>query len=158
MRKVGFIGWRGMVGSVLMDRFKTENDFDHFQTYFFSTSQTGSIAPVVPNGFSELLNAYDLEKLRAMDIILTCQGGDYTEKIHASLRGTGFQGIWIDAASTLRLKENAMIILDPINRDKIDSSLNLGIKDFIGGNCTVSLMLLGLHGLFREDLVEWVSS
>lgn len=158
MKKVGFIGWRGMVGSVLMERMTQENDFVRMESFFFSTSQSGEGAPQVANGHDKLLNAMDLKELSKMDILLSCQGGDYTSDIFPKLRGEGWKGIWIDAASTLRMKEDSIIILDPVNRDFIADSLNRGVKNYIGGNCTVSLLLIALHGLFKENLVEWVSS
>jgi len=155
MRQVGFIGWRGMVGSVLMARMSEENDFDGtFQPVYFSTSQIGGLGP---DG-GALQDAFDLEALRAMDIVVTCQGGDYTGEIHPRLRASGWQGLWIDAASTLRMKDDAVIVLDPVNRKVIDEALNKGVKDYIGGNCTVSLMLMGLGGLFEQGWVEWLSS
>jgi aspartate-semialdehyde dehydrogenase len=158
LKKLGIIGQRGMVGSVLMQRMLEENDFAHFETYFFSTSQTGESAPKVLNGHGTLLDAQDVKVLSDMDILLSCQGGDYTKEIHPKLRGAGWPGLWIDAASTLRMQENAVIILDPINGDQIENALNAGVKDYVGGNCTVSLMLLGLGGLFKEGLVEWMTS
>lgn len=155
MRQVGFIGWRGMVGSVLMARMAEEQDFDGtFQPVYFSTSQIGGLGP---DG-GALQDAFDLEALRAMDIVVTCQGGDYTGEIHPRLRASGWQGLWIDAASTLRMKDDAVIVLDPVNRKVIDEALNKGVKDYIGGNCTVSLMLMGLGGLFEQGWVEWLSS
>ncbi len=158
MKKVGFIGWRGMVGSVLMERMALEKDFGQMESYFFSTSQPGQAAPLVTNGHDKLSNAMDFKELSRMDILLSCQGGDYTNEVFPTLRKEGWKGIWIDAASALRMKEDAVIILDPVNRGFIDDSLKKGIKNFIGGNCTVSLLLIALHGLFKEDLIEWVSS
>ncbi len=159
MKKVGFIGWRGMVGSVLMERLQAEDNFKAFESYFFSTSQVGEVAPALgTHGHSKLLDAYDIDSLLEMDILVSCQGGDYTKKIHGSLREKDFTGYWIDAASTLRMEDSAIIILDPINDKQIDLALNQGIRDFVGGNCTVSLMLLALHGLFEENLIEWISS
>lgn len=158
MKKVGFVGWRGMVGSVLMDRMKLENDFSRMESYFFSTSQSGELAPLFPHSYPKVLNAKDLNELKKMDIILSCQGGDYTTEIYSPLRALGWRGHWIDAASTLRMKSDSVIVLDPVNREFIQQSLEKGAKDFIGGNCTVSLMLIALHGLFRENLIEWVSS
>jgi aspartate-semialdehyde dehydrogenase len=159
MKKVGIVGQRGMVGSVLMERMHAENDFSHFQSYFFSTSQAGTSAPKCKNLAEEkLLDAHNISELKKMDIILTCQGGDYTNDIFPKLRNEGWKGFWIDAASALRMKDHATIVLDPLNLDLIKSSLKNGTKDYIGGNCTVSLMLLGLHGLFKNDLVEWISS
>ena len=157
MKKLGMIGWRGMVGSVLMQRMQEENDFSLVEPVFFTTSQAGLPAPDVGQGASTLLDATDIEALSAMDVIITCQGGDYTKDVYPRLRESGWQGYWIDAASALRMKDDAVIILDPVNRHVIDDALAKGVKDFIGGNCTVSLMLLALGGLFAEDLVEWVS-
>ena len=156
--KTGIIGWRGMVGSVLMERMLAENDFDGIDPVFFSTSQAGQAAPDIGRGASALLDAHDLEALRQMDVILTCQGGDYTGEVHGKLRAAGWNGYWIDAASSLRMSSDAVIILDPVNRPVIDRALAEGKKDFIGGNCTVSLMLMAIGGLFKAGLVEWVSS
>ncbi|MDK2856977.1 MAG: aspartate-semialdehyde dehydrogenase [Verrucomicrobiota bacterium] len=156
--KTGLIGWRGMVGSVLMERMQAENDFDAIEPLFFSTSQAGQTAPDVGKGESVLLDAYDLEALAGTDVIVTCQGGSYTDEIHGKLRACGWNGYWIDAASTLRMAEQATIILDPVNRSVIDKALADGKKDFIGGNCTVSLMLMAIGGLFKAGLVEWISS
>ncbi len=156
--KTGIVGWRGMVGSVLMQRMGAERDFDHVEPVFFSTSQAGGAAPDVGRGAGRLLDANDLEALAACDVIVTCQGGDYTNAIHPQLRAAGWQGYWIDAASALRMKDDALIILDPVNRDVIDAGLRAGIRDYIGGNCTVSLMLMALGGLLREGLVEWITS
>ncbi|TYO98898.1 aspartate-semialdehyde dehydrogenase [Geothermobacter ehrlichii] len=152
---VGFIGWRGMVGSVLMQRMQEENDFAGINPVFFSTSQVGQEAPF---DAGKLLDAKDVDELKKLDVIVTCQGGDYTKEIHPRLRAAGWNGYWIDAASALRMEENAVIILDPVNRDVIDAALSAGQKDFIGGNCTVSLMLMALGGLFRAGLVEWLTS
>src|SRR5512146_389203 len=154
--KVGLIGWRGMVGSVLLQRMQEENDFSlGFEPVFFSTSQAGQPAPM---NAGTLKDASDIAELKKLDVIITCQGGDYTKAVHPELRKQGWQGYWIDAASTLRMENNAVIILDPVNRNVIDSALARGEKDFIGGNCTVSLMLMALGGLFRAGLVEWLSS
>jgi aspartate-semialdehyde dehydrogenase len=153
--KVGIVGWRGMVGSVLMQRMQEENDFAGIEPVFFSTSQAGQDAPL---GAGKLINADDLGALKQLDVILTCQGGDYTKAVHPELRKQGWQGYWIDAASTLRMEKDAVIILDPVNRNVIDQALRNGQKDFIGGNCTVSLMLMALGGLFRANLVEWIST
>ncbi len=158
MRKVGFVGWRGMVGSVLMDRMAAEGDFRGFEARFFSTSQVGAPGPDVGLSAAPLADAHDLKALAALDVIVSCQGGDYTEAVYGELRKAGWQGYWIDAASTLRMKDHAIIVLDPVNRDVIDAGLARGVKDYIGGNCTVSLMLMALGGLFRENLVEWLSS
>jgi aspartate-semialdehyde dehydrogenase len=153
--KVGIVGWRGMVGSVLLQRMVEENDFAGIEPVFFSTSQTGQAAPL---NAGTLKNASDIAELKKLDVIITCQGGDYTKAMHPELRKQGWNGYWIDAASTLRMEDNAVIILDPVNRNVIDAALAKGQKDFIGGNCTVSLMLMGLGGLFRAGLIEWVSS
>lgn len=159
MQKLGMVGWRGMVGSVLVDRMLCENDFDFVESYFFTTSQAGQSAPAVKNlGSNVLLDAYDLDALMGMDIIITCQGGDYTQKVYQALMDKGFKGYWIDAASSLRMADNAVIILDPVNRAVIDTALDKGLKTFVGGNCTVSLMLMALAGLFKENLIEWISS
>lgn len=154
--KVGIVGWRGMVGSVLLQRMVEEGDFSiGIELVFFSTSQAGQPAPM---NAGTLKKAEDIDELKKLDIIITCQGGDYTKAIHPELRKQGWNGYWIDAASTLRMEDNAVIILDPVNRNVIDKALAKGQKDFIGGNCTVSLMLMALGGLFRAGLVEWLSS
>jgi len=153
--KVGLIGWRGMVGSVLLQRMQEENDFAGIEPVFFSTSQAGAPAPM---NAGTLKDASDISELKKLDVILTCQGGDYTKAIHPELRKAGWNGYWIDAASTLRMEKDAVIILDPVNRNVIDKALKDGLKDFIGGNCTVSLMLMALGGLFRAGLVEWLTS
>lgn len=159
MLKLGLVGWRGMVGSVLMDRMATEGDFKLCENYFFTTSQAGQAAPKYENLKSDvLLDAYNIDALMAMDVIITCQGGDYTNKVYPQLMQAGFKGYWIDAASSLRMADDAVIILDPVNQDVIDASLNKGIKTYVGGNCTVSLMLMAMAGLFKADLIEWVSS
>jgi aspartate-semialdehyde dehydrogenase len=158
MKKVGFIGWRGMVGSVLMERMTDENDFIHMESYFFSTSQSGEMAPQIKNAHPKLLSAMDSKELAHMDILVSCQGGDYTTEMFPLLRKEGWNGIWIDAASTLRMKDDAVIVLDPVNRSFIQESLHKGMKNFVGGNCTVSLLLIALDGLFKENMVEWVSS
>lgn len=157
MLKVGFVGWRGMVGSVLMERMTAENDFQGFEPVFFTTSQVGQPGPDVSGGSKPLEDAMDLGKLAEMDIIMSCQGGGYTSSVYNNLR-KNWGGYWIDAASTLRMAENSIIALDPVNRAVIDDGLKRGIKDYIGGNCTVSLMLMALGGLFEQDLIEWVSS
>jgi aspartate-semialdehyde dehydrogenase len=159
MNRIGFVGWRGMVGSVLMDRMRAECDFDLVkEPHFFTTSQPGEPGPDVGRGSAPLLNASDLDALRELDVIVTCQGGDYTKDVYPKLRATGWNGYWIDAASSLRMEPGATIVLDPVNRDVIDSALAAGRRDFVGGNCTVSLMLMAIGGLFREGVVEWVSS
>ena len=158
MKKVGFIGWRGMVGSVLMERMKEENDFSKMESYFFSTTKGGDQAPAVANGYPKVLSSIDTKELMNMDILVSCQGGEFTTEMHPALRSAGWKGYWIDAASTLRMKSDSVIILDPVNRHIVQDSISKGMKDFVGGNCTVSLMLIALHGLFKADLVEWVSS
>jgi aspartate-semialdehyde dehydrogenase len=158
MRRVGIVGWRGMVGSVLMERMRAEGDFAEIEPVFFSTSQAGGKAPDIGKPVPALKDAFDIEALAQLDVIISCQGGDYTTEVHPKLRKAGFKGYWIDAASTLRMHERAVIVLDPVNRDVIDAGLQQGLTDFIGGNCTVSLMLMGLAGLFRQGWVEWISS
>ncbi|MEJ4045985.1 aspartate-semialdehyde dehydrogenase [Erwinia sp. SLM-02] len=158
MKTVGLVGWRGMVGSVLMQRMIEERDFDVVRPVFFSTSQHGQAAPEFGGrSAGTLQDAFDIDALSALDIIITCQGGDYTSEVYPKLRAAGWQGYWIDAASTLRMKDDAIIILDPVNHQVIHDGLNNGIKTFVGGNCTVSLMLMSLGGLFANDLVEWAS-
>lgn len=157
MKNVGFIGWRGMVGSVLMQRMIEERDFDGIRPVFFSTSQHGQAAPSFTGQQGTLQDAYDIDALSALDIIITCQGGDYTNEVYPKLRKAGWQGYWIDAASSLRMQDDAIIILDPVNHGVIQQGLDKGIKTFAGGNCTVSLMLMSLGGLFANDLVEWAS-
>jgi len=157
MKKVAFVGWRGMVGSVLMGRMEEERDFDgSFEAHFFSTSQSGGKGPKFSD--APLGDAHDLKALAAMDIIVTCQGGGYTTQVHPELRRAGWRGLWLDAASTLRMEKDAVIVLDPVNRAVIDAGLASGIRDFIGGNCTVSLMLMGLGGLFAQGWVEWMTT
>ncbi len=156
--KIGIVGWRGMVGSVLMQRMGAERDFEHFEPVFFSTSQAGGTAPEVGRRVGPLKDASDIAALAACDAIVTCQGGDYTNAVHPQLRAAGWNGYWIDAASALRMKDDAVIILDPVNRNVIDAALRSGLRDFIGGNCTVSLMMMALGGLFRAGLIEWITS
>lgn len=158
MLNAGFIGWRGMVGSVLMDRMKEEKDFENITSHFFTTSQTGQKGPGYGQGPELLKDAKDLKLLEEMDVIVSCQGGDYTSEIYPKLRQQGWEGYWIDAASTLRMVDESVIVLDPVNRKVIDEALDRGGKTFVGGNCTVSLMLMGLGGLFERGLVEWASS
>ncbi len=155
---VGLVGWRGMVGSVLIDRMVQEKDFDLIEPVFFSTSNAGGKAPAQAKNETTLKDANDIEALKKCDIVLTCQGGDYTKEVYPKLRAAGWNGHWIDAASSLRMADDAVIILDPVNRNVIDSALSQGGKNWIGGNCTVSLMLMGLGGLFQHNLVEWVSA
>ena len=157
-QSVGLVGWRGMVGSVLMQRMRDENDFALFQPVFFSTSNAGGAAPAWADGAGPLQNAYDIDALKKLPVILTAQGGDYTSEVFPKLRAAGWTGIWIDAASTLRMADDAIIVLDPVNRNVIDTALNRGVKNFIGGNCTVSCMLMGLAGLFNKDLIDWMTS
>ena len=156
--KTGIIGWRGMVGSVLIERMQAENDFAHIDPTFFTTSQAGQPAPNLGQNETTLIDANDINALQEMDVILTCQGGSYTESIHPQLRASGWNGYWIDAASTLRMVDNATIILDPVNQPIIDAALANGQKDFIGGNCTVSLMLMAVGALLKAGHVEWISS
>ncbi len=158
MVKAGFIGWRGMVGSVLMDRMREENDFKNFEPVFFSTSQVGDKGPDLNMDIPPLQDAYDIKMLSDNDIIVTCQGSGYTKKVYPRLRDSGWNGYWIDAASALRMEDNSIIVLDPVNMDVIKNSLKAGKKDFIGGNCTVSLMLMAMGGLFKQGLVEWMTS
>ena len=155
---VGIIGWRGMVGSVLVERMLLERDFDVIEPRFFSTSQAGGKSPDIGRNLPTVGDAKSVAELKAADILISCQGSDYTQEIHGKLREAGWKGYWIDAASKLRMDSNAVIILDPVNRKLIDESLKRGLKDFIGGNCTVSLMLMAIQGLYQAGLVEWVSS
>src|SRR5262245_61629164 len=155
---VGLIGWRGMVGSVLVQRMREERDFDAIDPVFFSTSQAGSAGPAIGKRVPPVKNAKDLSELTSMDVLISCQGGDYTSEIYPKLRQAGWPGYWIDAASTLRMADDAVIILDPVNRDVIDRALEQGVKNYIGGNCTVSLMLMAMTGLFRAGLVEWITA
>ncbi|MFL9610627.1 aspartate-semialdehyde dehydrogenase [Methylobacillus sp. Pita2] len=158
MFKVGFVGWRGMVGSVLMQRMMAEGDFKDIEAIFFTTSQTGGAGPAIGRDTPPLKDAKSLAELKAMDIIVSCQGGDYTSDIFPKLRAEGWQGHWIDAASTLRMEKDAVVILDPVNLDVIKQALSAGGRNWIGGNCTVSLMLMALNGLFKADLVEWATA
>ncbi len=158
MKLVGLVGWRGMVGSVLMQRMQQENDFANIEPVFFSTSNSGGKAPAMAKNESTLKDAHDIEALKRCDVILTCQGGDYTNEIFPKLRAAGWNGYWIDAASSLRMKDDAIIVLDPVNLDVIKHALTSGIKNYVGGNCTVSCMLMGLGGLFAHDLVDWMTS
>ena len=158
MKKVGFVGWRGMVGSVLMERMREENDFANIDPVFFTTSQHGQPGPDVGRPVNPLQDAFAIESLAEMDIIISCQGGDYTKKVIGPLRESGWDGYWVDAASSLRMNDDSVIVLDPVNREVIDQAIANGTKNFIGGNCTVSLMLMAIGGLYREGLVEWVSA
>lgn len=155
---IGFVGWRGMVGSVLLDRMRQEGDFEGLSPVFYSTSQVGDAAPDVGVPTPALGDAYDVTSLARHDAIVSCQGGDYTKQVLPQLREQGWQGDWIDAASAKRMDADSLIVLDPVNRDAIDRGIGAGVRNFIGGNCTVSLMLLALHGLFREGHVEWLSA
>jgi aspartate-semialdehyde dehydrogenase len=158
MKKVGFIGWRGMVGSVLLERMRAENDFDAIEASFFTTSNVGGTGPTIGKAVAPLQDANDVQELARHDVLVSCQGGDYTKAIHPKLRAAGWGGYWIDAASALRMDKDAVIILDPVNRPVIDRALAAGVKDYIGGNCTVSLMLMAIDGLLKADLIEWVSA
>ena len=156
MKKVGFVGWRGMVGSVLMDRMRAENDFELIDPVFFTTSNIGGKGP--GESKEPLKDASSIADLKRMDVVVTCQGGDYTNDVFPKLRAGGWDGYWIDAASALRMKSDAVIILDPVNLQVIKDALGRGVKNYIGGNCTVSLMLMALHGLFKEGLIEWMTA
>jgi aspartate-semialdehyde dehydrogenase len=158
VKSVGLVGWRGMVGSVLMQRMQEEGDFAHIEPVFFSTSNAGGKAPVMAKNETTLKDANNIDALKKCDIIITCQGGDYTTEIFPQLRAAGWNGYWIDAASTLRMKDDAIIVLDPVNLNVIKYALKRGVKNYIGGNCTVSCMLMGLGGLFQHDLVDWMTS
>lgn len=156
--RVGLVGWRGMVGSVLMQRMVEERDFDHIEPVFYTTSQVGIPAPNLGKDAGLLQDAFDIQSLLKLDAIITCQGGSYTEKVYPALRQAGWKGYWIDAASTLRMKDDAIITLDPVNFDQIQQGIHAGTNTYVGGNCTVSLMLMGLGGLYKAGLVEWVSA
>ncbi|HZJ95009.1 MAG TPA: aspartate-semialdehyde dehydrogenase [Thiopseudomonas sp.] len=158
MKRVGLIGWRGMVGSVLMQRMLEEQDFDLIDPVFFTTSNVGGQGPAIGKDIPALKDAYDIKELKTLDVILTCQGSDYTEAVYPKLREAGWEGYWIDAASALRMKDHSVIVLDPVNRRGIDHALDAGVKDYVGGNCTVSLMLMALGGLFEAGVVEWMSA
>ncbi|WP_075792696.1 aspartate-semialdehyde dehydrogenase [Massilia putida] len=158
MKLVGLVGWRGMVGSVLMQRMQDEGDFAHIEPVFFTTSNPGGDAPKMAKNETKLKSATDIAELSKCEIIISCQGGDYTTEVFPKLRASGWNGYWIDAASTLRMNDDAVIVLDPVNSDVIKSALSRGVKNFIGGNCTVSCMLMGLGGLFKHDLVDWMTS
>jgi len=158
MLGVGFVGWRGMVGSVLMGRMKEENDFKGFEPLFFSTSDVGGVGPDVGLDIPPLKDAYDTGLLSSLDIVITCQGGDYTKRVYPELRKLGWNGYWIDSSSALRMDDESIIVLDPVNRGVIDSGLSSGVKNYVGGNCTVSLMLMALSGLFAAGYIEWIST
>ncbi len=155
---VGFIGWRGMVGSVLMQRMREMDDFELVSPVFFSSAKPTPKGPDIGRDAPAVQDAHDIEALKRLDVLVSCQGGDYTNEMHPKLRAAGWQGYWIDAASALRMNDEAVIILDPVNRDVIDQALARGLKDYIGGNCTVSLMLMALGGLFKAGLVDWVTA
>lgn len=157
MKTVGLIGWRGMVGSVLMGRMKDERDFDHIDPVFFTTSNPGGKGPDIGKDVPPLKDANSIDELKAMDIIITCQGGDYTKEVYPKLRASGWNGYWIDAASALRMKDEAIIILDPVNKQVIQDGIKHGVKTYVGGNCTVSLMLMAIGGLFDQGLIEWIA-
>ncbi|MTV52753.1 aspartate-semialdehyde dehydrogenase [Pseudoduganella buxea] len=158
MKLVGLVGWRGMVGSVLMQRMQEEGDFNFIEPVFFSTSNTGGKAPAMAKNETTLKDATDIDELKRCEIIISCQGGDYTGEVFPKLRAAGWNGYWIDAASTLRMDKDAVIVLDPVNLNVIKDAMTKGVKNFIGGNCTVSCMLMGLGGLFKADLVDWMTS
>ena len=158
MKRVGLIGWRGMVGSVLMQRMRAERDFDVIEPVFFTTSQIGGQGPAIGKDVPPLKDAHSVDELKNMEIIISCQGGEYTGEIYPRLRAAGWKGYWIDAASTLRMDKGSIIVLDPVNREVIERGLAGGVKNYIGGNCTVSLMLMALGGLYQRGLVEWVSA
>jgi len=156
-QRIGIVGWRGMVGSVLVERMREERDFEHLEPVFFSTSQAGGAGPGIGRDTGPVRDAKDLDALAALPVIVSCQGGDYTQEVYPRLRGRGWSGYWIDAASALRMNEDAVIVLDPVNRPVIERALDRGVKNFIGGNCTVSLMLMAMAGLLQRDLVEWIT-
>jgi aspartate-semialdehyde dehydrogenase len=156
--KVGFVGWRGMVGSVLLQRMQAEHDFELIEPVFFTTSQAGAMGPALGARQQALKDARSVEELARLDAVISCQGGDYTNEVYPRLRTTGWDGYWIDAASALRMRDDAVIILDPVNRDVIEAALARGVKNYIGGNCTVSLMLMAMGGLFKAGLVEWMTA
>src|SRR5687767_9246994 len=158
MLRVGIVGWRGMVGSVLVQRMREERDFDHVEPVFFSTSRAGGKGPDIGKPLDAVKSAVDVGELKKLPVIISCQGGDYTNEIYPKLRREGWKGYWIDAASALRMNEDAVIILDPVNRPVIEKALAKGVKNYIGGNCTVSLMLMGMAGLFQRDEIEWLTS
>lgn len=162
MALAGLVGWRGMVGSVLMERMQAEGDFAHIEPLFFSTSNAGGALPAAIAHLAKnetlLADAHDIAALKRCDVVLTCQGGEYTKAVYPQLRAAGWKGYWIDAAKTLRMNDDAVIVLDPVNLDVIQAALARGVKDFIGGNCTVSCMLMGLGALYKADLVEWMTA
>lgn len=157
MKRVGFVGWRGMVGSVLMQRMREENDFKDIEAVFFTTSQVGEAGPDIGKDVPALMDANDVDELKRLDAVVTCQGGSYTESVYPKLREAGWSGHWIDAASSLRMRDDSVIILDPVNAGVIQKALSSGCNTWVGGNCTVSLMLMAIGGLFKADLVEWIT-
>ncbi len=158
MLRVGIVGWRGMVGSVLVQRMREERDFDHIEPVFFSTSKAGGKGPAIGKETSPVQDAMDIAALKALPVVIACQGSDYTKDVYPRLRSAGWKGYWIDAARTLRMQDDAVIILDPVNMPLIKKSVSAGIRNYIGGNCTVSLMLMGMAGLFQRDEIEWMTS
>jgi aspartate-semialdehyde dehydrogenase len=158
MVRAGIIGWRGMVGSVLVQRMREERDFEHVEPVFFSTSQAGGKGPDIGRPVEPVRNAMELAELKKLPVLISCQGGDYTGEIYPKLRREGWKGYWIDAASALRMNDGAVIILDPVNMPVIERAVAKGVKDFIGGNCTVSLMLMATAGLFEHDEIEWLTA
>jgi len=158
MTRVGLIGWRGMVGSVLMQRMREERDFDLIEAVFFSTTRAGGKGPAIGRDAGPVKDALAIDELRTTDILISCQGGDYTSEVYPKLRAAGWQGYWIDAASALRMERDAVIILDPVNLGLIEGAIANGVKNYIGGNCTVSLMLMAMGGLFKAGLVEWMTA
>src|SRR5437867_1851723 len=158
MLRAGIVGWRGMVGSVLVSRMREERDFDHIEPVFFSTTRAGAQAPAIGRSVEPVKDAMDIAALKALPVVISCQGGDYTNDVYPRLRREGWNGYWIDAASALRMKDEAVIILDPVNMPLIKQGLTEGRRDYIGGNCTVSLMLMGMAGLFQHDEIEWMTS
>src|SRR4051812_29768890 len=158
MMRVGIVGWRGMVGSVLVQRMREERDFDHIEPLFFSTSQAGGKAPPIGKTTEAVGDANDVQALKKLPIIISCQGGDYTNDVYPKLRAAGWKGYWIDAASALRMNDDAVIVLDSVNMPVIDEALKKGVRDYIGGNCTVSLMLMAMAGLLQRNEIEWLTS
>src|SRR5258708_309909 len=158
MKRVGFVGWRGMVGSVLMQRCHAERDLVLVEPVFFAASRVGELGPFVGKETAPLKDAKSVKELASMDIVISCQGGDYTNEVFPKLRSSGWKGYWVDAASALRMRDDAVIVLDPVNMDVIKDALARGVRNYIGGNCTVSLMLMGMHGLFKADVVQWTPS
>src|SRR5512134_1763558 len=158
MLRVVIVGWRGMVGTVLVQRMREERDFDHLEPLFFSTSQAGGKGPAIGKPVESVKNATDIAELKKLPVIISCQGGDYTTEVYPKLRAAGWNGYWIDAASALRMNDDAVIILDPVNMPLIKDAVASGTRNFIGGNCTVSLMLMGMAGLFQRDEIEWMTS